>query len=106
MVIRLRSCIISSTPPPLPYYIWVGLASVGNDTVKHAAGYLSYTARVPFCFGGRSQLVVELDQSCEVNSLYSAQVGMVVLRSVYGKAPKRQLHSAPIAVSGSDYTGN
>ena len=27
-------------PPPPPYCIQVGLASVGNDTVKHAAHYL------------------------------------------------------------------
>ena len=58
---------------------------------------MSYTARVPLfflaVFGGRSQLVVELDCLCEVNNLYSAQVGMVVSRSVYGKGPKRQLHT-------------
>ena len=30
---------------------------------------------------------------------------MIVSRSVHGKAPKRQFHSAPIAVSGSGYTG-
>ena len=43
---------------------------------------------------------------CEVNNIFPAQVGMVVSRSVYGKAPKRQLRSTPIAVSGSVCTGN
>ena len=44
--------------------------SVGNNKVKHAAQY-----RVPFFlfFGGRPQLVVELEHLCEVNNLYSAQ---------------------------------
>ena len=72
--------------------------------------YVSYTTGVPFFivffFGGRPQLVVELDHLCEVKNLYSAQVGMLVSRSVQGKAPKGQLHSSPIAVSGNDYTGN
>ena len=49
---------------------------------------------------------VELDHLREVNNLYSAQEGMTVSRSVYGKAPKRHLHSTPMAVSGSGYTGN
>ena len=49
-----------------------------------------------FFFGGRSQLVVELDGLCKVNNIYSAQVGMIALRSVYGKAPTRQLHSLPL----------
>ena len=30
---------------------------------------------------------------------------MIASRSAYGKAPMRQLHSAPIAVSGSGHTG-
>ena len=30
---------------------------------------------------------------------------MIASRSVYGKAPKRQLHSTPIAVPGSGHTG-
>ena len=55
--------------------------------------------------GGRSQLIAELYHMCEVNNLYSAQVGMVVSRSFDGRAPKKQLHSTPIAVSGSGYTG-
>ena len=42
-------------------------------------------------FGCRSLLVVELDHLCEVNNLYFVQVGMLVSRSVYGKALKRQL---------------
>ena len=59
-----------------------------------------------FFFGGRPQLVVELDHLCEVNNMYSAQVGIIVSCSVQGKSPKRQLHRTPIAVSGSAYTGN
>ena len=35
------------------------------------------TAFFSFFFGGRSQLVVELDDLCEVNNLYSTQVGMI-----------------------------
>ena len=35
-----------------------------------------------------------------------AQVGMVVSRSVHGEAPKRQLLSTPIAVSGNAYPAN
>ena len=62
------------TPP-------VGLASVGNDTVKQAGYHLFF-----LFFGDRSQLVVLLDCLCEVNKLYSAQVGMMVSRSVCGKA--------------------
>ena len=47
-----------------------------------------------------------LDRLWEVNKLNSAQVRIIVSSSVYGEAPKRQLHSAPIAVSGNAYTGN
>ena len=32
--------------------------------------------------------------------------GMLVSRIVYGKIPTRQLHSTPIAVSGTGHTGN
>ena len=68
---------------------------------------LTTCARQPgyrFVFvGGRSQLVVEFDPLCEVNNLYSAQVGMIGSRSVYDKTPERQLHSTPIAVSGNAY---
>ena len=32
--------------------------------------------------------------------------GIILSRSAYGKAPTRQLHSTPIAVSGSGPTGN
>ena len=42
-------------------------------------------------FGGRPQLVVELGNLCQFKNLYSAQLGMVVLRSVQGKTPQRQL---------------
>ena len=38
------------THPHPPYFIYVGLASVGNDTVKHATHCLSWTTRVPFFF--------------------------------------------------------
>ena len=49
-----------------------------------------------------------IDVLPRVMPLYSAQVGMVVSRtgSVFGKAPKRQLHRTAIAVSGNAYTGN
>ena len=60
-----------------------------------------------FVFGGHPQLVVELDDLCEVKNLYSAQqVGIILSRSVQGKTPKRKLHSTPLAVSGIAYTGN
>ena len=49
-------------------FMWVGLASVGNDTVKHAAHYLSYSRQpgTVFVFGGgvRSQLEIELEIIC------------------------------------------
>ena len=45
---RLRPCMISSTRPI--YYVSVGLTSVGNDTVKHAALYVSKTTRASFGF--------------------------------------------------------
>ena len=49
-------------PPPLyTIYIYVELASVGNDTVKHAVHYLIELANQgALVFVGRSQLVVEL----------------------------------------------
>ena len=71
-----------STPPPLAsiiYCILGWLASVGNDTVKHAAHYVAQTTRVPFffffssSFDGRLQLVVELDHLCGVENFCSAQ---------------------------------
>ena len=91
--------------PSIYICIYVGLASVGNDTVKHPALYVSYTNRVhtffvavaatgggvrPFVRGGEPLLRTR---------------GMVGSRSVYGKAPMRQLHSNPIAVSGSVHSG-
>ena len=36
MGIQLRPCMIYSTLPPPVWYIEVGLASVGDDAVKHA----------------------------------------------------------------------
>ena len=96
-----------ATVPPLPCYKWVGLASVGNDTVKHLLELDKQGTTFFFFFfggGGRPQLVVELDHLCEVNNLCSAQVGMIASRGVRAKAPKRQLHSNPIAVSESGYT--
>ena len=58
--------------------------------------------------GGRLQLAAELDPLCGVENFYSAQGerSYHVLGSVYGKAPTRQLHSTPVAVSGSGHTGN
>ena len=57
-----------------PCFIWVGLASVGNDTVKHAAHYMCSTTRVPFVsFRSVFFLAVDLDQLCGVENLESAQ---------------------------------
>ena len=41
-------------------------------------------------YGGRSQLVVELDQLCGVESPFSTQGAIIVLRGVHGKAPQGQ----------------
>ena len=58
-----------------------------------------------FVFGGRPQLVVELDHSFEVKNLYSAQVRMIVSRSVYGnRHPRGNDILPPIAASGSGHT--
>ena len=51
--------------------------------------------------------MVELDLLSGVENLYSAQGKLsyhVLVRSVDGKVPTRQLHRTPIAVSGSGYT--
>ena len=84
------------------------MASVGNDTVKHAAHLVSYTTRSHTVFlfwavaatGGRVRF-------------FFAQGGEPLLRTrgmigssiVYGKAPMRQVHGNPIAVSGRGHTG-
>ena len=54
--------------------------------------------------GGR----VAVDHVCEVENLYSVrgESSYHVPGSVYGKAPKTQLHSTPNAVHGSGHTGN
>ena len=41
-------------PPPLPpiYCIWLGLASVGDDAVRHASHSLSKTTREPSSSAG------------------------------------------------------
>ena len=83
-------------PPPLLFLGWVGVG--WQRHCKPCRSLLELqTTRVLllffFLFCGRSQLVVELDHLCEVKNLYAAQVGMIVLRSVHGKSPKRQLHS-------------
>ena len=49
-------------------------------------------------------MVVEIDHLCEKTLLCTR--GMTVSRSVYGKAPKRQLHNTPIALSESGHSGN
>ena len=104
---RLACRVFPPSLPSSPYYIWVGLGSVGNDIENMP---LTTRLRQPgyrflcFCLGGRP-LIVELDHLCKVNILQSAPVGMVTSRSIRGKAPKRQLHSTPIAVSGGGYTG-
>ena len=81
--------------PSIYICIYVGLASVGNDTVKHPALYVSYTNRVhtffvavaatgggvrPFVRGGEPLLRTR---------------GMVGSPSVYGKTPTRQLNCTP-----------
>ena len=51
--------------------------------------------------------VLPMPSSLPPPPTYSAQMGMIVSRSVYGKVPKRKLLSTLIAASGNDYnTGN
>ena len=97
---------LSLAPPPISYRL--GWRRFGNDTVKHAAHYVSY-CRQPgyrFCFS-RSPTA-----GCRVRSFVRGKEPLlrtrelIVSRSVQGKAPKRQLRSTPIAVSGNAYTGN
>ena len=72
--------------PPLPFFLEVGLASVDNDTVNQSRSLreldIQGTVFFSFLFGGRPLLVVELDHLCEGKHLYSAQVKMIVSRSV------------------------
>ena len=108
MYVRLRAYHFFN-PPPLLYIGWVGVGWQRHFKICRSLRELDNQGTAffsSFFFGGRSQLVVELNRSCEVNNLYSAQVEIIVSRGVYGKAPKRQLRSTPIAVSGNAYTRN
>ena len=58
-----------------------------------------------FFFWWSLQLAVELDHLCGVGNLTPRKRGMIGSCHVYGKAPVMQLHSMPIAVSGSGHTG-
>ena len=106
---------VLSLSPPRPYIDWVGVG--WQRRCKTCSSLLeldnqgtAFFVRLFVCFvcffGDRSQLVVELDRLCGGSNLYYAQVGIIVSCSVYGKAPKRRLHSTPIAASASAYTGN
>ena len=86
------------------------MTSVGNDTVQHAAHYVSLKpGYIPFFFfgfllavtatGGRVRLFVPGG-----DPLLRTR-GMIGSCSVYGEAPMRQLHDNLIAVSGSGHTG-
>ena len=69
--------------PPSPC-IYIGCVRVGWQRhcckTCRSLRELDNQGTIFFFFGGRPQLVVELDRLCEVN-LYSAQVGMVVSRT-------------------------
>ena len=95
-------------PPPLFYIGWVGVGWQRHCKTCHSLRELDNQGTVFLCvfFGGRPQPVIELDHLCEVKNIYFAQLGMIVSRSIQGKAPKRQIHRTPIAVSGNAYTGN
>ena len=93
-------------PPPSPRsYVKLWLASVDNDTVKQ-------TTRVPinstviWFFVWRSVTAGDQARSFVRSGEPLHHVReMAVSRSIYGKAPTRQLHSTPTAVSGVDHTG-
>ena len=65
---------ITSTRPPL-YIIYVGLASVGSDTVKHAAHYVSYNQGIHRFFYWRPVVAGDrgIGQLHRVENLYFAQ---------------------------------
>ena len=68
--------------PPSPYYIgWVGVGWQRHCQTCRSLREPDTQGTASLFFGGRSQLVVELDRLCEVNNLYSAQVGMIVSRT-------------------------
>ena len=96
------------TPPPICIYYtcigWVGVGCQRHSKTCRSILELQETTRVPFCFlffwrsvttGGRVGLFV----------LSEGTRGLIVSCSVHGKAPKRQVQSTPIAVSGSGHTG-
>ena len=89
----------------LGYYVLcieVGLASVGNDTVKYAARQGGNRV----LFGGRRNWRSSYSKSFVRGGEPLLRTrGMIGSPSVYGKAPTRQLHSVPIAGSGSGHTG-
>ena len=98
-----------SYPAPAPYTLLVGWVGVGWQRHCKTCRLLIEIDNqgTDFVFGGRSQLVVKLDVFVRDGlPLYFAQVGMIVSRSVDGKAPERRLHSTPNAVFGSGHTGN
>ena len=72
----MHTYVHSSTPlPPPAIFVWIGLTSVGDDTVKYAAQYVRASHRAPFYvrlfvyyFDGGPQRVVELNHLCEVNN--------------------------------------
>ena len=72
-VIRLRPCMIMNTPPI--YYAYTGWVGVGwQRHCKTCRSLLELDNQgTSLSFGGRSQLVVELDHLCGVVTLYSAQ---------------------------------
>ena len=82
------------------------MASVGNDSYKtfRSLHELDHQGTVFFFVvdhswrSGRSFV--------QVGELLLRSNGMLVSRVVHGKVPTRQLHSTPIAVSGSGHTGN
>ena len=94
-------------PFSLPPICWVGVG--WQRHCKTGRSLRELDNQGTFCFFRRSPTTgcrVTVDQLCEVNNIYSARVGMIVSRSVYGMSLKRQLHSTPIADSGNSFSEN
>ena len=68
-----------------------------NEYTTAPAGYGFFSGRSPW-------LTVELDYLCGVEILNSHKENNRITYCLFGEAPKRRVHSIPIAVSGNDHT--
>ena len=100
----------SPAPWPIFYIGWVGSGWQRHCTTCRSLHELNHQGTFFFFLllflGGRSQASVELDQFVRGGERFLRTRGMIVSRSVYGKAPTRQLHSTLIALPGNGHTGS